>query len=221
MLHTLYNMSRLRINVAKTNAIWIGALSHSEKQICADFKLDWSQAPFKILGVTFTTELFDIWDINAPEILNELKNMLHQWSRGKLTLMGRIIIIKTLGLSKFVHLFLALPNPPGELVNTLEKIIYKFLWNSGTDRISRRVMVRNISAGGLRMIHLISFIKALKVSWFRRVIHSETANWCAFAFINFSKVISTGPEYAINQRNALNNPFWKDILDAWADFCKI
>ena len=221
ILHTFYNMSGLKINVEKTKAIWIGPLSHSEKQICGDFKLDWSQGPFKILGVTFTTELFDIWNINAPEILNKLKNILHQWSKRKLTLMGRIIIIKTLALSKFVHLFLALPNPPGELIKTLEKIIYKFLWNSGPDRISRRVMVKNISAGGLRMVHLISFIKALKVSWLRRVIHSETANWCAFAFINFSKVISTGPVYAINQRNALNNPFWKDILDAWADFCKI
>ena len=135
--------------------------------------------------------------------------------------MGRIIIIKTLALLKFVHLFLALPYPPGELIKTLEKIINKFFWNSGPDRIGRRVRVRNISAGGLRMVHLISFIKALKVSWLRRVIHSETANWCAFAFINFSKVISTGRVYAINQRNALDNPFWKDILDAWADFCKI
>lgn len=67
---------------------------------------------------------------------------MDQWSKRKLTLMGRIIIIKTVALSKFVHLFLALPNPPGELIKTLEKIIYTFLWNSGPDRISRRVMVK-------------------------------------------------------------------------------
>lgn len=221
ILDKFYNMSGLKINVEKTKAIWIGPLSHSKKQICVDFKLDWSQGPFKILGVTFTTELFDIWDFNAPEILNKLKNILHQWSKRKLTLIGRITIIKTLGLSKFVHLFLALPNPPGELIKTLEKVIYKFLWNSGPDRISRRIIVRNISSGGLRMIHLISFIKALKVSWFRRIIHqSETANGCAFASIDFSKVISTGAVYAINQKDTLDNPFWKDTLAAWADFCK-
>ena len=71
ILHTFDNMSGLKINVEKTKAIWIGPLRHSEKQICVDFKLDWSQGPFKILEVTFTTELFDIWNINAPEILNK------------------------------------------------------------------------------------------------------------------------------------------------------
>ena len=44
----------------------------------------------------------------------------------KLTLIGRITIIKSLALAKFVHLFLALPNPPGELVKILEKYFIIF-----------------------------------------------------------------------------------------------
>ena len=46
-----------------------------------------------------------------------------KWSKRKLTLIGRITIIKSLALAKFVHLFLALPNPPGELVKKIEKNI--------------------------------------------------------------------------------------------------
>lgn len=44
----------------------------------------------------------------------------------KLTLFGRITIIKSLALAKFIHLFLALPNPPGDLIKKLEKCFLSF-----------------------------------------------------------------------------------------------
>ena len=65
-------MSGLKINIEKTRAIWIGVLS---TQMCRNQRLDWSQGPFKILGVTFTTEVFDIWDINSNEILIRIENL--------------------------------------------------------------------------------------------------------------------------------------------------
>ena len=111
ILNMFYNMSGLKINIEKPRAIWIGALSNSETQMCRNQRLDWSQGPFKVLGVTFTTEVFDIWDINSNEILIRIENLCKQWSKRKLTLMGRITIIKPLALSIFTHLFLALPNP--------------------------------------------------------------------------------------------------------------
>ena len=41
---------------------------------------------------------------------------------------------------------------------------FRFLWNSGPDRIKRRIIVKNNACGGLRMVEIKSFIKALKVS---------------------------------------------------------
>lgn len=72
--------------------------------------------------MTFTTELFDIWDVNSNDIINKVEKMFKQWARRKLTLLGRITIIKSLALAKFIYLFLALPNPPGELIKRLEKL---------------------------------------------------------------------------------------------------
>ena len=65
--------------------------------------------------------------------------MLKQWSKRKLILFGRITIIKSLALSKFVSLFLSLPNPPVELIKELEVIFFEFLWNAGPDRITRKL----------------------------------------------------------------------------------
>ena len=136
ILNMFYSMSSLKINNEKTRAIWIGAFSNSEMQMCRNQRLDWSQGPFKVLGVTFTTEVFDIWDINSNEILIRIENLCKQWSKRKLTLMGRITIIKSLALSKFTHLFLALPNPPEELIKKLNKIFFTFFmeFRPGSDK---------------------------------------------------------------------------------------
>ena len=105
ILNMFYNMSDLKINIEKTRAIWIGALSNSETQMCRNQRLDWSQGPFKVLGVTFTTEVFDIWDINSNEILIRIENLCKQWSKRKLTLMGRITIIKPLAIDIYSFIF--------------------------------------------------------------------------------------------------------------------
>ena len=134
-LKLYYIMSGLKINVEKTRALWIGSLCGSSETVCDELALDWSQEPLKILGVTFSSLVFNIWDLNTHEILSKIKLTLNHWSKRKISLSGRITIIKSLALSKFVHLFISLPSPPIELIKDLDKMFYKFLWNSGPDRI--------------------------------------------------------------------------------------
>ena len=57
----------------KTRAIWIGSMNISNRKLCLEYNLDWNQEPFKILGVTFTPEVFDIWDQNATNVLKKWK----------------------------------------------------------------------------------------------------------------------------------------------------
>ena len=72
ILSKFYNLSGLKINEVKTRAIWIGAKSNSNNKLYEDYKLDWTQGPVKILRVTFTTNVNDIWDFNSIEILNKV-----------------------------------------------------------------------------------------------------------------------------------------------------
>ena len=104
----------------KNRTIWIGAKSNSNNKLRDKYKLDWTQGPVKILRVTFTTYVYDIWDLNSVEILNKVNSMLKHWSKRKLTLFWRIVIIKLLAISKFVSPFLLLPNPLTELIKELE-----------------------------------------------------------------------------------------------------
>ena len=119
LLKQFYIMSGLKINVDKTRALWIGSSCGSPETLCEEFALDWSQDPLKILGVTFSPLVFNIWDLNSQEILLKIKKILNHWSKRKLTLLGRITIIKSLAVSKFVHLFISLPAPPNGLISEL------------------------------------------------------------------------------------------------------
>ena len=92
---------------------------------------------------------------------------MNHWSKRRGTLSARITVIKSLAISKCVHLFISLPAHPNELIKELEKLFYRFLWNSGPGKIKRKVVVKNIECAGLRMVDLKSFIKALKISWLR------------------------------------------------------
>ena len=106
VLQKFYEMSGLKINVEKTKAIWKGSLSSSPTRLCHNYTLDWTQGPFKILGVTFSTEIYNIWDLNSIDIIKKVEGVCKQWSKRKLTLIGRITIIKSLALAKFIHLLL-------------------------------------------------------------------------------------------------------------------
>ena len=139
-------------------------MSFRKKKIGKEYNLDWEQKRLKILGVTFTGEVFDIWNHNLDETLHKVNSLINVWSKRRLTLPGKITVIQSLILSKFTQLFMALPNPPGEFLKLLERKLNKFLWSNGPDRICRRNIVKNIHAGGLRMVNVNEFITSLKVT---------------------------------------------------------
>ena len=88
-------------------------------------------------------EMYNIWDISSIDIIKKVEGVCMQWSKRKLTLIGRITIIK------FIHLLLALPKPPDDFLKTIERIFYKLMWNGGPDRIKRIIIVKNLKACGL------------------------------------------------------------------------
>ena len=89
----------------KTISMWIGSMNKSNGKMCEDYNLDWNQGPFKILGVAFTAEVFDIWDQNTTDILKKVENTIKTWSKRRLSLQGKITIIRSSAIAKCVHLF--------------------------------------------------------------------------------------------------------------------
>jgi hypothetical protein len=90
---------------------------------------------FKVLGLEFDVNLGDMIKTNFENKIVAIQNLLKDWERRNLTPIGRITVIKSLALSKLVHLFTSLPNPSKNIVDKLNKIFFNFLWRSPVAKV--------------------------------------------------------------------------------------
>ena len=213
--------SGLRPNIAKTQAMWVGYDIESRVKICDDLPIHWTKK-MKVLGIIFENHLMNMSKNNLDGKLDEVKAAIKSWQRRHLTFYGKICVIKSLLVPKLTHLFSTLPNPPPEFMQALNTILFKFVWNGGRDKISRRSVVQQVQSGGAGMMDIHLYLKALKVSWVRRQLQSDSP-WAKL----FEGKIGLGN--CIWDRNArsLRNfsrsihatyRFWSEVVEAVADF---
>ena len=212
--------SGLKVNASKTRAVWIGSMKFSRETFNHRLKLDWTQNDFDILGIKFSCNLDTIPEINYNEKIKEIKKEINQWSKRILTPLGRITILKTLLIAKLNHLFIALPNPSNESIINLNRMFFRFIWQSPTDRIKREVLCQDYYKGGLKMVHLDSYINALKITWIRRLISTNSKYKTLFETMhtNINDLINIGSTYINEIQSRCTNKFWWDVLGAWKKF---
>ena len=59
----------------------------------------------------------------------EIKMLYKAWLKRQITPLGRVAVLKLLILSKIINLWIFLPNPPENVMNDLQKIVFQFVWN--------------------------------------------------------------------------------------------
>ena len=117
VLEVYGSYSGLKMNKEKSELVWVEKAKRSKSKLCKDIKLSWGATEFKLLGIQFTTNLENIVSKNYEPILGKVTNTIKAWNKRILTPVGKIAVIKSLLLSKFVHLFQTLPMPPSNLVS--------------------------------------------------------------------------------------------------------
>lgn len=214
---SFYTVSGLKMNTSKTKALWIGNMKYSNFILCPEQNLNWSHSNFKLLGIDFSLDLHSITDINFAKKIKELSSILKSWQHRKLTLLGKITVIKSLLLPKLIHLFTALPNMSQSHLQRINTLFYNFIWNGRSDRIKRNTLIGDIWQGGLKMIHIESFNMYLKVSWVKRVIDNPTGDWQSLLFShlkNYGKerAFKLQKEKLLELSTKMSNPFWRDVF---------
>jgi len=62
---------------------------------------------------------------NLEKKISEFHLCLKQWQQRKLTLLGKVTVIKTLALHKLIYPFTVIPNPSNKIITDINKSIYK------------------------------------------------------------------------------------------------
>ena len=125
--------------------------------------MKWPKEKVKSLGLWISTNPELSASLNYSEKLEKVKEILRCWKYRRLTLLGKITVIKALVVSQLVYLLSPLCSNY-KVLNEINNLLYNFLWNGKGDKIKRKVMINDFRHGGLEMIDPISFNKSLKTT---------------------------------------------------------
>ncbi len=120
-----------------------------------------SQDSIKLNGIIFMKQTAAMRQANYEITLNKMINHFKEWGRRSLSLLGKIQIIKTFGISQYLYA-LAVIDLEVEHGKAINKEIHKFLWNKGYSqqtnaaphRIKSEIMYTEVAKGGFGMIKL-------------------------------------------------------------------
>ena len=86
VLDLFSEISGLRLNRKKTEALWIAATAGSEEKLCPEIELKWTRDKVKTLGVWLSTDPVLMMKANYDEKLTKLKASLGCWEMRRLSL---------------------------------------------------------------------------------------------------------------------------------------
>ena len=149
--------------------------------------------------------------------------MVKTWSNRYLTPQGKITVIKTNLISQCVHLLSSIPRSESFL-KSLNTILYTFLWNGKPDKIRRSTIASSYMQGGMKMINIHNFDKALKVSWMKKLITQPISQWyklMSIMYENFSQILNFGDQWYSKRSSIVYNQFWHDVFKDWQALNKL
>ena len=162
-------VSGLQLNADKTE-IFNLAQSYTPQQYTFNYmgqrNVVTNLEKIKINGILITTDPDETERLNLEEVKKNLDKQFTAWSNRSLSLLGKIQIYKTFGLSQIIYSTRVFRyNKKGH--SEIRNRVYKFLWNKNyhgnkaPDRIKRDYLNLPIKEGGFGMVEHETVVKAM------------------------------------------------------------
>ena len=161
------NVSGSKLNEEKTEVYWLGNLHDSQEDHGID--KDKVNKPMKILGIFFTYDWQKILDLNFESIIKFIKKSINAWRWRNLSLFGRIQIIKTFAMPKFMFRASQIPLTR-DIIKEINPVLFNFVWNSGKDKIKRSTLISDYKNGGLKMPHVEKLVKTQRMMCMKKYL---------------------------------------------------
>ena len=128
-------ISGLRLNNKKTEALWIGSKARSSELLCPEKDFKWQELKIKTLGVWLSIDPELTMILNFEEKNEKVQNVLKNWQYRRLSLIGKITVLKSLVASQLVNVFSPLQTNH-QAIKELNEAFYYFLWDGKPDKIN-------------------------------------------------------------------------------------
>ena len=214
--------SGFKLNTSKCEVCGIGVLKGVNTALCNVKNINLTTNFIKILGFHFSYNKELSINKNFISAIQKIENTLKIWKMRKLTLIGKIVIFKTLAISQIVYIT-SISSLPSCILNTLNTIQKDFIWDGKRAKIKHSTLISNYSEGGLCDIDIELKIKSLQLSWLKRFYDTNHHPWKTIPKYIFSKVSASNsiffPNFALGISKSLANipVFYQDILKFWSE----
>ena len=204
--------SGLKVNGEKTELFSLGLGKIAPKDFTHEIKTS-----IKILGVHFDYNNASREKANFDTILKSIKKTLNRWKWRGLTLIGKIQIVKSFAIPKFMSKAALIP-VPRELVKEVNRELYTFIWK-GKDKIKRSALINEIEDGGLKMLDIESMVSAQRIVCLKKYTEDYASPWKNFLDFYLEKV---GGKFLLqcnfdSRKLPVSLPvYYRECFDAWS-----
>ena len=108
---------------------------------------------------------------------------------------------------------------PNYVIKEANQLLFKFLWK-GVDKVTRLSTINSYKEGGLKMVDLNSQIKALRLSWMKRIFTPGSGTWKSY----LQYILNKNGGFLLFSCNynmdllEINSQFYRELLQWWAEF---
>lgn len=132
----------------------------------------------KYLGITISSRLSELFNLNYPQLLKKIENNLKGWNNLPLTLTGRIAAVKMKILPQITYLFSMIPTTPTDnWFKSLNTTVTQFYWKNKKPRISLSTLQNSKQCGGLEAPVFINYFLATQLQylfiWINKRYHNK------------------------------------------------
>ena len=132
-------------------------------------------------------------------------------------------IMKSLVLSQVVHLLMFNP-VHSTIIKQLNKMFFKFVWQTQTEKVRRCDVVKHYSDGGLKMVDVEKIVYSFRLRWIGRMVDNTKAMWKNLANYWFNRfggldllLNSDYQNYNVHAMFGKNMPlFYVEMIKAWS-----
>ena len=180
----LTRQSGLELNANKTEILRITSRRFRNEILKFDVRyLDKSHEisttnQVKINGILLQQDEQGMGRANLELVRQKIEANCKRWSSRRLSLLGKILIVKTFGISQIVYLMQCMVLSEADF-KSLNAILYKFLWNrhfeaaKAPDRLPREIINTPVKLGGFGMLNIEELDKGLKLKALSRLFSTS------------------------------------------------
>ena len=198
--------------------MWLGTMKHSNSNIL-EFKS--TKNPIKVLGTFLSYNQNKNIKENFLSRIRKMKTKLNLWLSRDLTLYGRSLLAKTLGVSQLVYAASML-TVPSLVIKNVQTELFSFLWKNKNDKIKRTVMCQPLAEGGLNFVNFFAVVKSLRLAWISRLLSSTTDLWKAIPNYYFNThgglKFLLKCNYNVSSINNSLPSFYRELLEYFQEF---